>query len=91
MTDSATRSLSDQHLAPIEPEPREHYDSPFCDCLPRHEANRLLLAAKGLLQVIDQAPIRKAALACGAEIYEKGAELIDAITAAEKAFKGNYP
>lgn len=57
--------------------------SAFCECLPANTANRLVLAAKELLQVIDQAPIRMAAVACGAELYEKAAVLIDAVAAAE--------
>lgn len=74
-------------LAPPAKEPREHYDSPNCDCLSHAKATALLLAAKELLQVIDEASIRKAALACGAELYERAAALLDAIASAETEWR----
>jgi hypothetical protein len=46
-------------------------------------APELLAAAKALLDVLDHAPIRKVALACGVKLYECSADLIDAIAKAK--------
>jgi hypothetical protein len=43
----------------------------------------VIAAAKALLQVIDNAPIRLVAVACGVSFYERYAELIDAISRVE--------
>ena len=76
-------------IAPPVSEPNERgcpaeYHSPFCECLPANKANRLILAAKELLQVLDQGAIRTCAVQHRVPLYERAADLIDAIGAVEK-------
>lgn len=79
-----------QGLAPPVGEPNgrgcmANYHSPFCECPPANVANRLILAAKELLQAVNCEPIRAAALANQIPLYERSAALIDAIDATERA------